>query len=80
MQIWPNPSSAPRIQGRVAPPSSEHVALHFATTRTNTIKVFMTRDDLTSIHEPFGDAFYYGYYHVLSPRLLDLIFAAAPKG
>jgi hypothetical protein len=27
---------------------------------TNVIKVFMTRKDLTCVHEPFGDAFYFG--------------------
>ncbi|KAI9873020.1 MAG: hypothetical protein M1823_008025, partial [Watsoniomyces obsoletus] len=27
---------------------------------TNGLKVFMTRKDLACVHEPFGDAFYYG--------------------
>ena len=27
---------------------------------TNLLKVFMTRKDLACVHEPFGDAFYYG--------------------
>lgn len=27
----------------------------------NREKVFMTRKDLACVHEPFGDAFYYGF-------------------
>ena len=31
-------------------------------------KVFMTRDDLACVHEPFGDAFYYGYALCCTPE------------
>jgi hypothetical protein len=37
-------------------------------TAANSDKVFMTRKDLACIHEPFGDAFYYGYDQELLPE------------
>ena len=33
--------------------------------RADWVKVFMTRHDLACVHEPFGDAFYYGWVYLL---------------